>query len=89
MGCFFLGVGVSCILFGLAFIPAFFSGCGIGILIGFWYSFALFVSGWIKIRIGLDYLKKKFCYTKFAVILCIVFDSIVWYYFFCLPNRKP
>lgn len=78
--------GIICILFGSSFVPAFFSGCGLGVFIGFWYSFVLFVSGWIKVRLGLDFLKRRFHYLKAGLILSVILDGAIWYYFFHLPN---
>ena len=86
IGCCLVAFGISCVLFGAGFVPAFFSGCGLGIFIGFWYSFVLFVSGWVKIRFGSDFLKGKFNYLKIGLVVSGIFDGLVWYYFFQLPN---
>lgn len=82
LGYLLICFGIGSILLGAEFVPAFFSGCGLGVFIGFWYSFVLFISGLIKIQLGFDFLKRKFNYLIAAFVVAGIFDGIVWYYFF-------
>jgi hypothetical protein len=78
--------GISSVILGAFFIPATFSGCGLGFFVGFWYAFVLFIAGGIKVRLGYDFLKSDFKNFLASFLVSSVYDALVWYYFFYLPN---
>ena len=78
--------GISSVVLGAFFIPAIFSGCGLGLFIGFWYTFVLFIAGGIKVRLGFDFLNSNLRNLIVSFLISGVYDVLVWYYFFHLPN---
>lgn len=82
-----LVLGISSLVYGIMFLPALSSDCGIGIFFGFWYGFVFIITGFFKIRFGIDLLKKHLKYIIISFFVIGLLDAIIGYVFLHWINR--